>query len=125
MRLHHVQVSCPPGGEAAARALYGDVLGIAEVAKPPTLAARGGVWFRTDGIEIHVGVEDPFAPARKAHPALLVDDVDAVASAVEAAGFPVTWDAEFPGYRRFYTRDGNGNRVEVLARAKSPARPAG
>jgi catechol 2,3-dioxygenase-like lactoylglutathione lyase family enzyme len=116
MKLHHVQLSCPPGGEAAARTFYAGVLGVPEVPKPPVLAARGGVWFRGDGVEIHVGVEDPFAPARKAHPALEVDDIDAVARAVEAAGFPVRWDRDFPGYRRFYTRDGNDNRVEILAR---------
>ena len=115
MRLHHVQVSCPRGGEATARAFYGDVLGLPEVAKPPVLAARGGVWFRDAGVEIHVGVEDPFAPARKAHPALLVDDIDALAHAVEAAGFPVQWDGDFPRYRRFHTRDGHGNRVEIMA----------
>lgn len=115
MRLHHVQVSCPPGGEATARAFYGHVLGLPEVDKPPVLAARGGVWFRDAGVEIHVGVEDPFAPAAKAHPALLVDDIDALAQAAQGAGFPVQWDDDFPGYRRFHTRDGHGNRVEILA----------
>jgi len=114
MRLHHVQVSCPRGGEAAARAFYGDVLGLPEVAKPPVLAARGGVWFRDAGVEIHVGVEELFTPAGKAHPALLVDDIDALARVTETAGFPVEWDDNFPGYRRFHTRDGHGNRVEIL-----------
>jgi catechol 2,3-dioxygenase-like lactoylglutathione lyase family enzyme len=117
MRLHHVQVSCPVGGEDAARAFYGEVLGVPEVEKPSALAARGGVWFRAADVEIHVGVEEPFEPARKAHPAFLVDDVVAVARAVESAGFAVTWDGNFPGYRRFHTHDGNGNRVEILGRA--------
>jgi catechol 2,3-dioxygenase-like lactoylglutathione lyase family enzyme len=115
MRLHHVQVSCPAGGEDAARRFYGDALGIPEVDKPPVLAARGGCWFRGGAVEVHVGVEDDFAPARKAHPAFLVDDIDDVAARVEQAGFPVTWDGDFPGYRRFHTADGNGNRVEILA----------
>jgi catechol 2,3-dioxygenase-like lactoylglutathione lyase family enzyme len=115
MKLHHVQVSCPRGGEAAARAFYGDVLGLPEVAKPPVLAARGGLWFRDDGVEVHVGVEEPFTPAGKAHPAFLVDDIAGVARTAEAASFPVEWDSNFPGYRRFHTRDGNGNRVEILA----------
>jgi catechol 2,3-dioxygenase-like lactoylglutathione lyase family enzyme len=115
MRLHHVQVSCPPGGEDAARAFYGAVLGLSEVPKPPVLAARGGVWFRETDVEVHVGVEEPFQPALKAHPALLVDDIDAVARTAAAAGFSVTWDDNFPGYRRFYTADGNGNRVEILS----------
>ncbi len=69
MRLHHVQVTCPPGGEDAARQFYGEALGIPEVAKPPALAGRGGCWFRGDGVEVHVGVEEPFSPALKAHPA--------------------------------------------------------
>lgn len=120
MRLHHVQVSCPPGGEDVARAFYQDVLGIPEVAKPPVLAARGGCWFRADGVEVHVGVEEGFRPARKAHPAFLVDDLEAVAGRAEAAGRPVTWDDDFPDYRRFHTADGHGNRVEVLAEAPTP-----
>jgi len=115
MRLHHVQVACPAGGEDAARRFYGDALGIPEAAKPPGLAARGGCWFRGDGVEVHVGVEEPFAPARKAHPAFVVEDIDAVARRVAAAGFDVAWDDELPGYRRFYTADGAGNRVELLA----------
>ena len=115
MRLHHVQVGCPPGGEAAARAFYAGALGMSEVAKPPVLAARGGVWFRCDDVEVHIGVEQPFAAARKAHPAFSVDDIDAVAASVVAGGFPVVWDDDFPGYRRFYTADGNGNRVEILS----------
>jgi len=120
MRLHHVQLSCPPGGEAAARAFYGAALGLPEVAKPPTLAARGGVWFRSADVEVHIGVEEPFLPARKAHPAFWVDDIDSVAAAVTAGGYPVVWDDDFPGYRRFYTADGSGNRVEVLSPRQAP-----
>lgn len=115
MKLHHVQVSCPAGGEEAARRFYYDALGIPEVEKPPVLAARGGCWFRGDDVEIHVGVEADFTPARKAHPAFLVEDIDKVAARVEDTGFPVIWDDNFPGYRRFHTADGNGNRVEILA----------
>lgn len=118
MRLHHVQLSCPVGGEDAARRFYRDVLGLPEVAKPPVLAARGGCWFRGAGVEVHVGVEERFAPARKAHPAFLLDDEDhlnQVAVLADGAGFPVTWDTDLPGYRRFHTADGNGNRVELLA----------
>ncbi|MDQ3627447.1 MAG: glyoxalase [Actinomycetota bacterium] len=114
MRLHHVQMSCPAGGEPAARAFYGEALGLTEVPKPAVLAARGGVWFRDPGVEVHVGVEVEFTRARKAHPAFAVADVDAVAQRVQTAGFPVAWDGDLPGYRRFYTADGAGNRVEVL-----------
>jgi catechol 2,3-dioxygenase-like lactoylglutathione lyase family enzyme len=120
--LHHVQVACPPGGEDDARRFYGEGLGLTEVAKPAALQGRGGVWFRAyDGAgavaaEVHVGVEEPFTAARKAHPAFVVDDVDSVAAAVAAAGYSVddTERATFDGYLRFHTRDGAGNRVEVL-----------
>ena len=123
MRLHHVQVACPPGGEDAARRFYSDALGLTEVEKPVALRGRGGAWFRgyddsgTVSAEIHVGVEEPFAPARKAHPALLVDDLDATAERLRAAGFEVD-DSQrdtFPPYQRLDTRDPHGNRVELLA----------
>jgi catechol 2,3-dioxygenase-like lactoylglutathione lyase family enzyme len=116
--LHHVQVSCPEGGEDAARRFYGEVLGLPEVPKPPALAARGGCWFRDEGVEVHVGVEAGFTPARKAHPAFLLQDVAALEEAAARCadrGFPVGWDGDLPGHRRFHTADGNGNRVEVLS----------
>lgn len=120
MRLHHVQVACPPGGEDETRRFYGAGLGMAEVEKPEDLKARGGAWFRSSGAEIHVGVEEPFVPARKAHPALLLDDVgelESVAARLEEAGFEVDWSQRhtFPGHQRFHTYDAHGNRVEVLA----------
>ncbi|HEX7738924.1 MAG TPA: VOC family protein [Marmoricola sp.] len=121
MRLHHVQVACPEGGEDEARRFYGDGLGMTEVAKPVALAARGGVWFRAyAGVvvtaEVHVGVEVPFSPARKAHPALLLDDLDAVLDRLRALGFSVDERERdtFPGYVRAHTRDAAGNRVELL-----------
>jgi catechol 2,3-dioxygenase-like lactoylglutathione lyase family enzyme len=125
MRLHHVQVSCPPGGEDAARTFYADGLGMTEVPKPAALLGRGGCWFRaydengSVSAEIHVGVEEPFRPARKAHPALLVEDVavlDELAGRLRAAGLVVD-DSEretFDGYLRFHTADPHGNRVEVI-----------
>jgi catechol 2,3-dioxygenase-like lactoylglutathione lyase family enzyme len=113
-RLHHVQVACPTGGEGVVRAFYGGLLGLAEVAKPPALAARGGVWFRGAGYELHVGVEEPFVPARKAHPAFFVDTLDELAESLRDAGHDVTWDSAFPGYRRFHVFDPHGNRVEIL-----------
>ncbi len=126
MRLHHVQVACPPGGEAAARRFYADGLGMTEVDKPADLVARGGCWFRAYddagavAAELHVGVEDPFAPARKAHPALVVDDLDAfdeVAARLRHLGFEVDESQRdtFPGHARFHTFDGHGIRVEILA----------
>jgi catechol 2,3-dioxygenase-like lactoylglutathione lyase family enzyme len=127
--LHHVQVACPPGGEDACRRFYADGLGLTEVAKPADLAGRGGAWFRAYdaqgavAAEVHVGVEDPFHPARKAHPAFVVDDLDAVAAAVTAAGFEVDASERetFDGYLRFHTHDGAGNRVEVLQPTESSA----
>ena len=125
MRLHHVQVACPPGGEDAARRFWADGLGMAEVDKPADLVGRGGCWFRAHDAtgavtaELHVGVEAPFAPARKAHPAFVVADLDEVATRLRALGFEVD-DSQrdtFPGHVRFHTSDGHGNRVEVLAAA--------
>ena len=122
MRLHHVQVSCPPGGEDVARRFYGEGLGLPQVAKPASLAGRGGCWFRGDGVELHVGVEQAFAPARKAHPALLTEDLDATGARLEALGFSVdrTEERTFPGYRRSHTADGHGNRVELLEALSTP-----
>jgi len=114
MRLDHVQVSCPPGGEDVARAFYTDALGMTEVAKPPLLAVRGGCWFVDGDAELHVGVEQDFRPARKAHPAFVVDDLDGCAETLAQKGFPVTWDDSIPGRRRFHTADGHGNRVEIV-----------
>ena len=129
MRLHHVQVACPPAGEDAARRFYAEGLGLSEVVKPAELAGRGGVWFRSydaDGAvtaELHVGVEDPFTPARKAHPAFLLADLaelEAVASRLTALGYDVDLRQRhtlegFEGFERFHAFDGAGNRVEVLS----------
>jgi catechol 2,3-dioxygenase-like lactoylglutathione lyase family enzyme len=124
-RLHHVQVCCPPGGEAEARRFYAEGLGLTEVEKPAGLAGRGGAWFRAydeDGAvaaELHVGVEEPFAAARKAHPAFVLDSIEALeetAARLERLGYAVDrgeW-ATFPGYRRVHVGDGHGNRVELL-----------
>jgi len=126
-RIHHVQVACPTGGEDGARRFYATGLGMTEVSKPPELAKRGGCWFRSyDGsgavtAEIHVGVEEPFTPARKAHPALVLESVaelEATAARLEADGFAADWRERhtFDGYERCHTFDAAGNRVELLAR---------
>ncbi|HEV7961144.1 MAG TPA: glyoxalase [Actinoplanes sp.] len=113
-RLHHVQLAIPPGGEDVARDFYGGVLGMAELAKPEALRARGGCWFRGGGWEVHLGVEQDFAPARKAHPGVLVSGLDDLAAVLVAAGRAVDWDPHFPGHRRIYSYDGHGNRLEFL-----------
>ena len=114
--LHHVQLAMPRGQEAAARSFFGEVLGMEEIDKPEELAKRGGVWFRDGDLELHLGVQDPFSPATKAHPGILVDDLDAVAAALAEAGYETTSDDLFPGFRRFYVNDGFGNRLEFLER---------
>jgi catechol 2,3-dioxygenase-like lactoylglutathione lyase family enzyme len=113
-RLHHVQLAIPPGGEDVARRFYAGVLGMSEVDKPEALRARGGCWFRGGGWEIHVGVEAEFVPARKAHPGVLVDGLDELATTLTAAGHAAEWDPHFPGHRRLYSYDGHGNRLEFL-----------
>ncbi|MET7462000.1 VOC family protein [Nonomuraea sp. NPDC005501] len=112
--IHHVQLACPPGSEQALRDFYEGVLGLTEIPKPPVLAARGGCWFRGHGIELHLGVETDFRPARKAHPGLLVSGLDEWAGRLRRAGYPVTFDDDFPGMRRFYSEDPLGNRLEFL-----------
>jgi predicted enzyme related to lactoylglutathione lyase len=109
--LHHVQVAIPDGGEDEARRFYGGVLGLTEQPKPQRMRATGGVWF-AEGL--HLGVERPFAPARKAHPGFAVGNLDAVAARVAAAGGEVAWDDRWPDVRRFHTADPFGNRVELL-----------
>jgi catechol 2,3-dioxygenase-like lactoylglutathione lyase family enzyme len=118
--VHHVQLAMPPGRERAAREFYAGVLGMTEVAKPAPLAARGGAWFRAGAVELHLGVEADFTPARKAHPGILVSGLDRLASRLSAAGHPVNRDGAFPGFRRFYATDPFGNRLEFL----EPEQPA-
>jgi catechol 2,3-dioxygenase-like lactoylglutathione lyase family enzyme len=112
--IDHVQLAMPAGGEDDARAFYDGVLGIPEKPKPPHLAARGGCWFAADGVELHLGVEDGFRPARKAHPALLVDDLTALVRRLGEAGVDVVQDEPLPGYDRVYVADPFGNRLELL-----------
>ncbi|NUT31217.1 MAG: glyoxalase [Streptomyces sp.] len=112
--VDHVQLAAPPGSEDRLRAYYVDVLGMAEVPKPPVLAARGGCWFRAGAVQLHLGVERDFRPARKAHPGLRVTGIKAYAARLAAAGAPVTWDENLPGHRRFYSYDPVGNRLEFL-----------
>ena len=109
----HVQIAMPAGREDSARAFYAGLLGMTELPKPPVLAARGGCWFSSGAAVLHLGVEASFAPARKAHPALLVDDIDRLAAALTAAGCEcVPADGEIPGVRRFHAGDPFGNRIE-------------
>lgn len=99
-RLQHVQLAMPTGEENRARAFYVGVLGMREISKPPVLAARGGAWFRSGQVELHLGVEDGFRSARKAHPGILVTDLDALARRLADSGIEVRPDDGFPGHRR-------------------------
>ena len=114
--IDHVQLAMPPGGEPAARAFYAGVLGLTEVPKPEAMRARGGAWFRGDGIAIHLGAEPDMRPSAKAHPALVVVGIDAFARALVAGGCEWTeaHDGE-PGQRRGHTRDPFGNRIELIS----------
>lgn len=112
--LDHVQLAMPAGGEDLARSFYRDVLGLAELPKPANLAARGGIWFTSGSLKLHLGVEAGFRPARKAHPAFLVENLPALLARCTAAGFPPTEDEPLEGYTRAYLTDPFGNRIEVM-----------
>jgi catechol 2,3-dioxygenase-like lactoylglutathione lyase family enzyme len=111
--IDHVQVAAPRGSDDAARGFYGTLLGLEEIPKPEPLRARGGVWFRAGTAELHVGIEEPFAPARKAHPGLVAEDLDAVRKRLASAGHEVTEDDRVEGVERLYVDDPFGNRLEL------------
>lgn len=113
-RIDHIQLAMPADQEEAARAFYGQLLGLTEQTKPAHLAARGGCWFQTGEVKVHLGVDPDFAPARKAHPAFLVDDLDSLCATLDAAGFPTVPDQPLDGYRRKYASDPFGNRIELM-----------
>jgi catechol 2,3-dioxygenase-like lactoylglutathione lyase family enzyme len=118
--LDHVQLACPPGAEDDARAFYGELLGLREIEKPEPLRSRGGVWFECGAHQLHLGVEEDFRPARKAHPAFRVGTVEGLRMLAERLG-DVRWDGDLPGFQRFYVDDPFGNRIEVLARTSTDA----
>ena len=111
LRIDHVQLPIPPGGEARAREFYAGVLGLVEVPKPEPMRARGGMWF--DG-GIHLGIEPDMRPSLKMHPALVVDDLDALIGKLVAAGYEWQDSDELPGVRRGHTKDPFGNRIELV-----------
>jgi catechol 2,3-dioxygenase-like lactoylglutathione lyase family enzyme len=102
------------GRESEARKFYQGILGIPEATKPSELAARGGCWFEDGELKVHLGVEKNFAPARKAHPAFIVDDLAALISALVQAGFPISHDEPLEGYDRIFVHDPFGNRIELM-----------
>jgi catechol 2,3-dioxygenase-like lactoylglutathione lyase family enzyme len=112
--IDHVQAAMPAGEEERARAFYRDLLGLPEQPKPAELAKRGGCWFESDRVKVHLGVETPFSPARKAHIAFRVDDVPGLARRARSAGYKVVDDDDLPGHERIYIDDPFGNRLEFL-----------
>jgi catechol 2,3-dioxygenase-like lactoylglutathione lyase family enzyme len=112
--VHHVQLAMPPEQEDGARDFYVGTLGMDEIPKPEHLAARGGCWFRGAGLELHLGVEEGFSASAKAHPALRVEGLSALRSALEAAGADVSVDTQLEGHDRCYVRDPFGNRLELI-----------
>ncbi len=117
--IDHVQLAIPPGGEAAARRFYGEVLGLREIPKPEPMRARGGLWFDAGAFQIHLGLEPGMKPSAKMHPALVVTELDAWIAKLAAAGCEWKVADELPDVRRGHTKDPAGNRIE-LVEARSP-----
>ena len=118
--IEHVQLAMPAGREADAVAFYEGLLGIPQVAKPPHLAVRGGCWFELGDLKVHLGVEEPFRPAGKAHPAFLVDDVRELVTRLIDAGCVVRDDEALAGFDRVYVDDPFGNRIELMQSVGGP-----
>jgi catechol 2,3-dioxygenase-like lactoylglutathione lyase family enzyme len=113
--IDHIQLAMPAGEEDKARAFYVNILGFVEIPKPPELAKRGGAWFESGKVQLHLGVEADFRPARKAHPAFIVDDLAAVISAIQQAGYETdTSQPPLAGYNRAHVFDPFGNRIELM-----------
>ena len=117
LRIDHVQLAMPPGSEERARTFYVGLLGLNEVPKPPELAKRGGAWFELGAVKVHLGVEEDFRPAKKAHPALVVEGLNEIVAKCEKAGYKTKPDASFDGYNRVHVEDPFGNRIELMERA--------
>ena len=113
--VHHVQLAMPAGGEAQARAFYCDILGVPERPKPESLKSNGGCWFEQGSVRIHLGIEDDFRPARKAHPALQVSQLNPLRDKLENAGYAIAEADKIDGLSRFFVDDPFGNRVEIIA----------
>ncbi len=125
LRLDHVQIAIPPGGETEARNFYGGVLRMREIRKPEVLAARGGCWFDGGDVQVHLGVDSDFRPAKKAHPAFVVDGLAGLLARAVDAGFTVAHDVPVGTYVRAFVFDPFGNRLELMEAAPQPADDTG
>lgn len=112
VEIDHVQLAAPKGCEPEARNFFGRLLGLEEIAKPESLRSRGGCWFKVGSRQLHIGVEEPFRPATKAHPAFAVNDIEALFAVLQGAGVSCLWDDAMGGIRRFHAKDPWGNRLE-------------
>lgn len=119
--IDHIQLAAPPGAESAARHFFGELLGLTEIPKPDGVAASGGAWFKLqNGQELHVGIQDPgFAPAQKAHPCLIADDLNELATTLASAGHEPRWDTRIADAKRFFVDDPWGNRLEFRGRGRT------
>lgn len=112
--IDHVQLAAPKGSESTARTFYGEILGFTEVEKPELLKKRGGVWFAFGSYQIHIGIEEPFAPAKKAHPAFQIENLNALKVHLSKSDVSFIVDTDLPGANRIYVHDPFGNRIEIL-----------
>lgn len=119
LAIDHVQLAMPAGREPDARAFYAGILGLTEVAKPDDLARRGGCWFESAAVRVHLGVDPDFHAAAKAHPAFLVDDVKRLEAAATKAGYRTATDVPLAGYERIHVYDPFGNRIELMQKVTS------
>ena len=113
--LDHIQLAHPVGAEDLLRRFYCDLLGMTEVPKPAPLQGRGGFWAQADAVQVHFGVDHDFVPAKKAHPAFVIADLDGLAARLGAADVTVTWDTNLPDVKRCFISDPVGNRIELIA----------
>jgi len=115
LSIDHIQLAMPAGEEEKARAFYVELLGFTEIPKLPELAKRGGAWFESESAQLHLGVEADFKPARKAHPAFIVDDLDSLIMKIQTAGYETdTSQPPLDGYKRAHVFDPFGNRIELM-----------
>ena len=115
LSIDHIQIAMPAGQEDQARAFYIEQLGFTEIPKPPDLAKRGGAWFQSGSVQLHLGVESDFRPVRKAHPAFVVSDLDSLIAKVQSAGYETdTSQPPLDGYKRAHVFDPFGNRIELM-----------
>jgi len=112
--IDHIQVAAPKGSEDEARRFYGEILGMEELEKPESLKDRGGCWFQCGQQEVHIGIEEPFTPSKKAHPGFVISDLEGLRQALETGGFSVKEDAPILGRNRIFSEDPFGNRIEFL-----------